>query len=69
LRDLGDLDAGEVAQRCRDAAARRRLAALEQERRAKVRVAGVERWIAAEDAARYRDALGWRCRSGCRARC
>ena len=60
LRDLGDLATAEVAARCRDAsAAPAWLAALEQERRAaRARVAGVERWIAVEDAPRYRDALG-----------
>ena len=60
LRDLGDLDAGEVGARCSQPdAAPAWLAELEQQRRAaRVRVAGAERWIAAEDAARYRDALG-----------
>src|SRR5690606_5634502 len=46
--------------RCTDpAAAPDWLATLERERRAvAVRVGGARRWIAAEDAARYRDALG-----------
>jgi ATP-dependent helicase Lhr and Lhr-like helicase len=60
LRRLGDLSASEVAARAvggvePEAA----LAALEGERRAvRVRVAGEERWVAIEDVARYRDALG-----------
>ncbi len=60
LRQLGDLDADEIAARCADpAAAAAWLATLERERRAvAVRVGGARRWIAAEDAARYRDALG-----------
>ncbi len=60
LRVLGDLDAAEIAARVRDSgAAPALIAALERERRAlRVRIAGAERWIAAEDAARYRDALG-----------
>jgi ATP-dependent Lhr-like helicase len=61
LRRVGDLDAGELADRSApdlgDAAPA--LAQLEAARRAvQVRIAGVPRWIAAEDAARYRDALG-----------
>ena len=66
LRRLGDLDAEEVAARIRppDGADRRPTAAawlarLEDDRRAiRVRIAGDERWIAAEDAGRCRDALG-----------
>ncbi len=60
LRTLGDLDAADVAVRTRPAAsALAALGTLEHERRAlRVRVAGAERWIAVEDAARYRDALG-----------
>jgi ATP-dependent Lhr-like helicase len=60
LRALGDVSSAEVAERVteRDAAPQW-LAALERERRAlRVRIAGAERWIAVEDAARYRDALG-----------
>ena len=54
-------DAGEVAARCRDAAAAPAWlddARARAARRRRSRVAGDERWIAAEDAARYRDALG-----------
>ncbi|MDP9224149.1 MAG: DEAD/DEAH box helicase [Actinomycetota bacterium] len=60
LRLLGDLTIEEVAARCRDAAsAPGWLAQLEAERRAlRVRMAGEDRWIAIEDAARFRDALG-----------
>ncbi len=60
LRTLGDLAEPEVAARHRDpAAVPALLAALEREHRAlPVRIAGEERWIAAEDAGRYRDALG-----------
>ncbi|UGS39048.1 DEAD/DEAH box helicase [Capillimicrobium parvum] len=60
LRRLGDLTPGEVRGRVLpglDAAAM--LDALAGERRAvRVRVAGEERWIAADDAGLYRDALG-----------
>ena len=56
LRRLGDLGAEEAAARGVDPAG---LSALESERRAvPVRIAGALRWIAAEDAGRYRDALG-----------
>ncbi len=56
LRRLGDLTEGEAAAREIEPGWLNRLAA---ERRAlRVRVAGEERWIAVEDAARYRDALG-----------
>ena len=60
LRRLGDLSVAEVAARVQDAAlAPEWLAALERSRRGVVlRIAGEERWIAIEDAARYRDALG-----------
>ncbi len=66
LRGLGDLSTEEVAARVRgtDGAGRARaagewLGALAADRRAvEVRVAGEPRWIAAEDAARYRDAVG-----------
>ncbi len=66
LRRLGDLGTDEVAARIgppdgaeRDPTAAAWLAHLEADRRAiRVRVAGDERWIAAEDAGRYRDALG-----------
>ena len=66
LRRIGDLAAHEVAARVRgpDARARRAAAhewleALQGDRRAvSVRLAGEERWIAAEDVGRYRDAVG-----------
>jgi ATP-dependent Lhr-like helicase len=60
LRRLGDLTDAEVADRVLaglDPAAM--LAELERERRAvRIRLAGEERWIAADDAGLYRDAFG-----------
>jgi ATP-dependent Lhr-like helicase len=66
LLRLGDLSTDEAAARVRPpaegdarAAAKSWLEALEQDRRAiRVHVAGEERWAAAEDAGRLRDALG-----------
>jgi len=60
LRRLGDLTDDEVAARVAEGySAQSMLAKLESERRAvKVRIAGEERWIAAEDGGLYRDALG-----------
>jgi ATP-dependent helicase Lhr and Lhr-like helicase len=60
LRRLGDLTATEAEARIADGySAASMLAKLERERRAVlVRIAGEERWIAAEDAGLYRDALG-----------
>jgi ATP-dependent Lhr-like helicase len=60
LRSLGDLTTDEAAARSRAPAATPGwLDELAATRRALlVRVAGEERWIAAEDVARYRDALG-----------
>jgi ATP-dependent Lhr-like helicase len=66
LRRLGDLRADEVAarvrgpdERAREAAAGEWLEALAADRRAVVvRIRAEERWIAMEDVARYRDALG-----------
>jgi ATP-dependent Lhr-like helicase len=60
LRALGDLTAGEAQARCLEAvSASRMLSQLEDERRAvRMRIAGEERWIAAEDAGMYRDAFG-----------
>ena len=60
LRRLGDLSADEVASRIAEPlAAAEWLAALEGSRRAVIlRIAGGDRWIAIEDAARYRDAFG-----------
>src|SRR5213082_2332478 len=56
LRRLGDLTMAEAEARGIRA---EWLAELERERRApRVRIADEERWIAAEDAGRYRDALG-----------
>ncbi len=58
LRGLGDLTEAEIRARCEDDPAAW-LAALEGERRAApIRIAGERRWIAAEDAGLYRDALG-----------
>jgi len=61
LRRIGDLSAAEVAARTRDGppAAVEWLETLAATRRAiAVRIAGEARWIAVEDAARYRDATG-----------
>jgi ATP-dependent helicase Lhr and Lhr-like helicase len=60
LRAVGDVTAEEAQERCLDAvSAKRMLVDLEKERRAaRMRIGGEERWIAAEDAALYRDALG-----------
>ncbi|MGD0248734.1 MAG: helicase-related protein, partial [Candidatus Limnocylindrales bacterium] len=60
LRRLGDLSREEVATRIVEPpAAGEWLATLAGSRRAiPLRIAGEERWIAIEDAARYRDALG-----------
>ena len=60
LRRLGDLTAEECQARTADGySAASMLEKLERERKiAQVRVAGEERWIAAEDAGLYRDALG-----------
>jgi ATP-dependent Lhr-like helicase len=58
LRRLGDLGPRELAERCNSDPAPW-LAELEAARRAaRVRIGGALRWIAAEDAALYRDALG-----------
>ncbi|MBN1530317.1 MAG: DEAD/DEAH box helicase [Thermoleophilaceae bacterium] len=60
LRALGDLTVDEAQARSLDAvSAKRMLGDLEKERRAiRMRIGGEERWIAAEDAGLYRDALG-----------
>jgi ATP-dependent Lhr-like helicase len=60
LRRLGDLTEDECEQRVAEGfSAASMLGKLERERRAaKIRIAGEERWIAAEDAGTYRDALG-----------
>ncbi|MGI8491739.1 MAG: Lhr family ATP-dependent helicase, partial [Acidimicrobiales bacterium] len=59
LRRLGDLSPTELAARCAPGVGEAAQAELVESRRAaRVRVAGEERLIAAEDAGRYRDALG-----------
>ena len=56
LRLLGDLSTSEIVER---AGTPQMLAELEEQRRAiRIRVGGDERWVAVEDASRYRDALG-----------
>jgi ATP-dependent Lhr-like helicase len=58
LRRLGDLDTEEIAARC-EGSASEWLASLAGQRRATtVRIAGEDRWIAAEDTGLYRDAVG-----------
>ena len=60
LRRLGDLTPDEAEERVVEGySAASMLTKLERERRAaRIRIGGDERWIAAEDAALYRDALG-----------
>jgi len=60
LRRLGDLTPDECEERVAEGySAASMLSKLERERRAaRIRIGGEERWIAAEDAALYRDALG-----------
>ena len=61
LRDIGDLRDDEVAARtdAQPGQVARWLQALEADRRIyRVRIAAEERWAAAEDAARFRDAVG-----------
>ena len=60
LRRLGDLSDAELEERAAEGySAKSMIGKLESERRAvKVRIAGEERWIAAEDGGLYRDALG-----------
>jgi len=60
LRHVGELDAAEVLERVFDGVdARGLLLELERERRAiRVRVGGHERYVAADEAGLYRDALG-----------
>lgn len=59
LRRLGDLSAAEIAQRTEEVDSMPLIAQLERERRIiKATVAGEKRYVAVEDAARYRDALG-----------
>ncbi|HLZ30910.1 MAG TPA: DEAD/DEAH box helicase [Chloroflexota bacterium] len=59
LRRVGDLTSAEVAQRTAGDRSADWLADLATARRAvQVRIAGDERWVAVEDVARYRDAVG-----------
>lgn len=59
LRRIGDLRADEVAGRVIGLDPDASLAELEAARRAiRIRIGGEERWVAIEDAARYRDAVG-----------
>ncbi|HYY20918.1 MAG TPA: DEAD/DEAH box helicase [Thermoleophilaceae bacterium] len=60
LRAVGDLTAAEAQERCLEAvSARRMLGQLEAERRAvRMRIGGEERFVPADDAGLYRDALG-----------
>ena len=59
LRRVGDLSADEADLRCEGSASGSWLAELVHDRRAiVVSVGGTDRFVAAEDAARYRDALG-----------
>jgi ATP-dependent helicase Lhr and Lhr-like helicase len=60
LRAIGDLTPAEAQQRCLEAvSAKRMLDRLVEERRAvRMRIGGEERYVAAEDAGLYRDALG-----------
>ena len=59
LRRVGDLSAAELDLRCEESGHEVWLAELLAEKRAiEVNVAGEARWAAADDAARYRDALG-----------
>ena len=58
LRVLGDLNHDELDARC-DGSVDAWIAALESARRiARMRIGGDQRWVAVEDAALYRDALG-----------
>jgi len=60
LRHVGELNAGEVAERVFEGIeAEPMLLELERERRAiRLRLGGEERWVAADEAGLYRDALG-----------
>lgn len=59
LRRLGPLTIDEVGERLLDTDARSALDSLQVQRRAiQVRLAGVPRWMAIEDAGRFRDATG-----------
>lgn len=59
LREIGDLSDDELRDRVEDGRADGWVEALARDRRiVRVAVAGAPRWIAVEDAARYRDGLG-----------
>jgi ATP-dependent Lhr-like helicase len=59
LLRLGDLNAAELAARCVSEEVAAGVTRLQRARRVlEIRVAGEKRWIAIEDAARYRDAIG-----------
>jgi ATP-dependent Lhr-like helicase len=59
LRRIGDLSPAEIVQRTEEVDPAALIAQLERERRiVKAAVAGEKRYIAVEDAARYRDAIG-----------
>jgi ATP-dependent Lhr-like helicase len=61
LRRLGDLSADEIAARCEDGAAAGDpwlTELIASHRAVPARIAGDDRWIAIEDVARYRDAVG-----------
>ena len=61
LRALGDLTADEAQARCLDGGVGRahaRASSRSERRAVRMRIGGEERWIAAEDAGLYRDALG-----------
>jgi ATP-dependent Lhr-like helicase len=58
LRRLGDLSSAEVAARCTREPRTWLQTLTDQSRAVQIRVAGEPRWIAAEDAGLYRDALG-----------
>ncbi|HSK10526.1 MAG TPA: helicase-related protein, partial [Vicinamibacterales bacterium] len=59
LLRIGDLADEELQERCETAAVARMVPTLAGQRRVvRLTIAGQPRWVAAEDAARYRDALG-----------
>lgn len=58
LRRVGDLTRDEIAARCDGDSAAWISELAERRRIVSIRIAGVARWIVAEDAASYRDALG-----------
>ena len=70
LRKVGDLTAAEIDLRCEGGDGRAWIDELVRRAagRSSSASASEVRFIAAEDAARYRDALGCRCRSACRGR-